>query len=724
MNNSAKELSASRESLDTALEVIEGQLPTDLYGSVYFNSSVGSVNSGGLPYPKTKANGKPNREYGTPIMNGDGYLIKLSFDQGKAHLKSSLLMPPCYFADEALKEGSEARKNRSFKNFAFRNFGISRMSLMLGARNPCNTAVVPFRFKDQPIQLLATYDVGRPYLVQPKSLNIKSPLGKLNEWKAGTPAFLNMPFKLIQSTAHPAFDPETEELFTVNFTKSVQTMLGSFHMIEMLLEDEQLVKSRLIQLIRDHERSGDNHFSLNRKVSLFFSEPERFDPQLTGRFRTRFWNWLKHVVTRWLKSYTSTRDGVEILRWDGGASLDRWEVLDEDGKPLSIIQCMHQISFSKDYIVLIDASFKFSLDLLVSNPFPGDFEIDRKIRDILSRPMLSYVPTYIVRRADLQKGVKSVRAIKVKDGLPVEAVHFSMDYDNPDGKITLHVAHNSASCLAEWIRPYDKSAFPSHQAVSEDIVSMFALGDMDVGRIGKYVIDATSGDFVSKDQIISPKASEQYDEKMPHTFGLNFHTYRGIYDTHKNVSEIKNIFWQSYGLDSRLLSQFIFDLYKDYPNRLISLEDMMRFTQNGVPFCLLRTNTDSLAIEDYYLFEAGENLRSLQFCPKKGSTNEEDLSGYIVTLMALKQADDSFEHECWIFDASQLKSGPITKLSAEGLVFSNTVHSAWINEAVDYSYGYLIDQKKELENAVNGIIIGSRKRRINKFMKQYVYPNI
>jgi hypothetical protein len=52
-------VSANREELDIELLIKEGQIPTDIYGHVFVNSSVGSVNSNGLPYPKSNLMEKP-----------------------------------------------------------------------------------------------------------------------------------------------------------------------------------------------------------------------------------------------------------------------------------------------------------------------------------------------------------------------------------------------------------------------------------------------------------------------------------------------------------------------------------------------------------------------------------------------------------------------------------------------------------------------------------------
>lgn len=88
-------LTATRQSLDIILEVKEGSLPHDMHGYVFINSGVGSVNSNGLPYPPQKPDGSDNPEYGSPAINGDGYVFRFDLSEaGQIKLRTELLTPP------------------------------------------------------------------------------------------------------------------------------------------------------------------------------------------------------------------------------------------------------------------------------------------------------------------------------------------------------------------------------------------------------------------------------------------------------------------------------------------------------------------------------------------------------------------------------------------------------------------------------------------------------
>ena len=112
---------ASREDIEVDLSIIEGQIPNDMHGFVYFNSMCGTVNST-TPIPEKMPDGSRNSEYGEMIFNGDGMILRFSLDTpGKVSVKTKLMKPPCYFADEATKFGTEYYKNGLLVKFINRD---------------------------------------------------------------------------------------------------------------------------------------------------------------------------------------------------------------------------------------------------------------------------------------------------------------------------------------------------------------------------------------------------------------------------------------------------------------------------------------------------------------------------------------------------------------------------------------------------------------------------
>lgn len=71
----------SRNEVDVTLNVIDGKLPEGLTGVFYAMTQVGSVKSGGLPFPEYNPDGSYNHEYGSPMMNGDGMCMAVYFEE-------------------------------------------------------------------------------------------------------------------------------------------------------------------------------------------------------------------------------------------------------------------------------------------------------------------------------------------------------------------------------------------------------------------------------------------------------------------------------------------------------------------------------------------------------------------------------------------------------------------------------------------------------------------
>ncbi|MEE2750179.1 MAG: carotenoid oxygenase family protein [Myxococcota bacterium] len=178
---------ANDAELDIDLNLLSGTLPTDMKGHGFL---VHPIPPGG----------------GNPIFNGNGQVIRMDFHPDKVSLHSRTAKTPCWFADEA-------SKNRSF---GFSTSGLMRISTTLGIRNMANTA-----FQVMGDRLLLTNDAGRPHELDPESLEVVTPVGRNEHWASALPNwigwFTHWPFPLVMSTAHPGYDHETGEIFSVSY---------------------------------------------------------------------------------------------------------------------------------------------------------------------------------------------------------------------------------------------------------------------------------------------------------------------------------------------------------------------------------------------------------------------------------------------------------------------------------------------------------------------------
>lgn len=701
-------LYTTRTEFDGTLTVVKGQLPADLTGVFYVIYPVGSVNSAGLPFPKNNPDGSPNHEYGTPIMNGDGMVLQVDFNQKPAPtIKTRLMKTPCYYADY---HSSNAFPDNNL--FKFTNMGITRLSMMLGARNELNTALVPVQFSDtQSASLLANYDIGRPFVTDAQSLNLVTPVGWLKDWVYAEPSAINWPFGISQGTAHPQFDPRTREVFTVNYNASKGAFVA--------------IKNAIFYL-------SNPHFTFKQKMKevwqLITGTQQR--PNIIkriGGFLKRVGDLFRGDKWQEEKDEEPHATNVRLLRWKGDQTLETWVVMKKDGTYLEIAECMHQMGITQDYIILTDCSFKFSLDMMVLNPFANHPAFDRFFRWVFSKPMTPFTRTYIVKRADLKPGGGTVTAVELDKPIPLETIHYSLNYANPNGQCTLYGVHNAATCIAEWLRPYDINALTGKQ-IDPEVVSLFATGAMDLSRFGKWVFDAENGKLLEdKTHIYCAKGEVDGPVLGPNTWEITFYAYRGMISESETVDEIRHLYFISAGTDSRMLSKFIRDLYAKYPNRFLSVKEIERCTAKSLPYCLVHLNCQTMQPEaDFYQVAPEHYLRNVQFVPRPTPTPDMDpqMDGYLIATVQVgtMQANQTFTYESqvWIFDAAHLAQGPLCQLTHPEMAFCFTLHTTWLPKAEPCNIPKWVNVAEDYNTIIDQAIA---RDLIKPYFEQYVYPN-
>jgi carotenoid cleavage dioxygenase-like enzyme len=172
--------------LDAApLTVLDGELPADLAGHVLFQS---------LSLLDTDAG-----------FSGDSLVWRLDLDGPVPRATSRLLRTADYelgraFADTPLR---------------FESRGMMRLG-PLGIQNQTNTALVALDGN----RLLATIDGGRPWELDPATLRPVGPVGRLDDYRpmAESPTFNRFLGPMTITTAHPPYDAETGEFYTVSLS--------------------------------------------------------------------------------------------------------------------------------------------------------------------------------------------------------------------------------------------------------------------------------------------------------------------------------------------------------------------------------------------------------------------------------------------------------------------------------------------------------------------------
>jgi carotenoid cleavage dioxygenase-like enzyme len=622
------------------------RLPDDLHGYVF---TVGAL---------FQAEDRP-QEDGTLLYTGDGMIYRLGLENGRASLKTRIAKTPCYYADvptqlyladaTSLQRLSRfAKKHAIFSYFsAFRDGGQSRFSILLGARNQLNTAFL--RTRDH---LLVTIDAGRPHIVDPETLELVEPTGEARYWRGIFPFVGKLQkqylFDVYSNSAHPLTDltkigaDKADEFYTTNYSTGYN---GKFRKpVNALIQALRPLYNFLVK-----EKAEKDDFGL-----------------FTFLVRYRF------------------RDKIN----NQPPELKRWRMLLPDRSPVLVEQSLHQLGITEKYIILSDITFRMEFSQIFSPFFfgflrfsgfkdktrlysIGAFIYAKFLRQLKPLP---YGALYIIDREDLEKNPDATEVIVQKTIIPREISHFAADYDNPDGKITIHIGHNNGADVTEGITRYDRSVSTKPNTLREDLEGMMT-GTTDRGSLGRYVIDGRTG-HLDETQLVSGD---------PATWALTVFTHRDLGRDSRLETEktVKNVYWMSWGFSWELIPQRIYDQYKNDPDRTIKVEDL---PDDRRPATLLRLDTQTQQIVDTYEFPKNCFVVSPQFVPSARPTAGKDPSvdGYIVCIV-LKDDTENPElprDQFWILHADDFNGQPIyrlgTPLGEKPLNIALTLHTTWI----------------------------------------------
>ncbi|WP_017663461.1 carotenoid oxygenase family protein [Baaleninema simplex] len=663
-------------------------IPEDLQGHVFIIGPVGSVDSICLDDDPTVV--LPSGDGWTPLINGDGMVYRLDFhrtttthETGKAWLATRLVKPPSFYADELTRS-----PNSPYRALRFENLGVSRFSLTLGLCHQLNTAFVPVRFPGDDCQrLVVTHDASRPYELDPRSLKILAPIGKTRQWHPLNRRSLPSVFRPVMGSAHPTFDPNTGEFFTANIQKSLSTMLYA---------------PRLFPQMQPTPAGGE--------------EDDLFQ-QWVARPVQSLWE-------RWQSSQREVPivddDGLYLMRWTGNNTVESWKLVLEDGSPAKIRQSCHQMGVTRRYVVLVDTAFKLALENILPNSLP-EFarqfweSLDRTpaaslgqmikeysetwiagLRERLTYPQSPNTDVYLVERDQLRQVPSGETIVARKVTVDGAFTHYLTDYDDSDGAIVLHAGMNYSTDPAEFTHRQDRSIFndPELNEALKSLPGMMA-GGLDINAPAAIAIDLETRTI--------RKCELNLNDSISQTF------YIGLYAfcDESPSKRIEEIYWTGGGAWTELMTDLACGLYANDPARRMATEEVLECVRSEqyAPVVLSRfridraklfdpsvSSHDVMTVADSYKFEPKYYPNSPQFVPRPNASCTSD--GYIVCNVIYSdrlrsQNNDtasqnkSDNSELWVFDAGDLRKGPLLKLSHPHLNFGLTIHTTWLKRLPD-----------------------------------------
>lgn len=786
-----------------------GPLPPTLKGHVFVIGTAASFDSQKIPDTDICL---PTQDGWQHIYSGDGMIYRLDFHNsvhstatpenphpeqpcattqqpGWAHLATRLIKTPDYYADWALESNPKYLQQwPDYQQLTFRDAALTRLSMGLGGRNYLNTAWLPLKPKQNDSErLLVTWDAGRPYEVDPCSLGLVAPIGLNKDWKPifdmpavsrplqklfGFP-ILSQVFPMILSSAHPVYDDHEDAVYMVNGTKSMGSMMQVSRLQPYFLKG-------LLKFINKLEGEDPNA----PRTSFF-------DYVVLGVVNVVLWlvRIFLAILSFWEVGGT---DRLFLYRWQGDQTeideSDQWEVVTEKGRSIPIYQSVHQMSLTKDYIVISDSSFKFVVaDVLPSLFNPQNFTKNlRKVVEFVARPkkkvtqnpeatpastdspekspdqikqeikrdlrkdfqdlfsFLNYAQTpytdvYVIARTDLESVDSSPGGNKVKAKhfrLQPETAHFLTSYDNPIGKVVLHVGHIKGLDPAEFVNKIDEAVCHysatgnSGQPCPEDINqalqqrSGVLANSMAPNQLGTWTLDMETGQ--------SEKAIIEDEDKFQMLAFFAFNE--------KTANQVTDVYWNCGGAWPNHHTLNHLDLYKEQIDPQVLDQQINRIAKEGRPANLLRVSQtpalDGLAstppqlkVEDYYAFPPGYYASSPQFVPREDGLPS-STHGYIVCVVVATDylQTDHVSHpklsELWIFDAAHLSQGPLYRLNHPELNIGPTLHTAWLSKLESPPSRTDYDVREDYKGVLDQVEPVELKQRIQDLFDQEVFPHV
>ncbi len=343
-----------------------------------------------------------------------------------------------------------------------------------------------------------------------------------------------------------------------------------------------------------------------------------------------------------------------LMRWDGGKDFQSWNVVDESGETVQIMQSIHELIFTRDYIILADTAFVTGPELIVpwiNAPLPNKKTV-----------------VYIVDRRTLTDDVKSTTAKRIE--IDEACIHLIADYENPNDILNIYMLHTPATNTAEIIRSYDRDL--KGRLFPQNTVGYGTLPVLDISSIGKHVVDMHACKVVSSDYIRDKK----------YCWGPYMYTYMG---RQTRAFDEQDLYIMFKGFRANMMPQRIYDAYKDVEDRKISLEEM--FVQKGVESnnSIARIDKKTFEIADVYEMPDKVLLYTISCI----ETNEKDHPGYVLAAVVRDTQESQLTtgHEYWIFSADRLSDGPICKLGHKELDNTILFHTLYLTAS----------QEKELD---------------------------
>jgi hypothetical protein len=327
---------------------------------------------------------------------------------------------------------------------------------------------------------------------------------------------------------------------------------------------------------------------------------------------------------------------THLARWPLNGPVEKWPLAG-----MGEFDSIHDVKSSRRHLVISDLPFKIEPEAIrgAARTLPNQ-DVTR---------------LWIVAKADLRRAApgQPVRVVQVT--IPFPTGHLSVDVDDDDGVLRVHLEHIP---LADLLITAGTDS-PGHLTGSPppiDYEGLTVLG-LQPGCIGTYRIDAATGEVLSADKV--------WDDRF---WGGVLTTYDA--STPAAREHVRDLWFAGSGYDPELISQEWWDLYADAClDCIVAPHDLPPDTRPGA---LAHFDLESHKVDGVYEYADGAFPSPPTFVPRRDADGPGD--GYVLVMV---HADAGKELQ--IFDASDIARGPLARAAAPGFNPPLLLHSTWMD---------------------------------------------
>ncbi|MDQ2650488.1 MAG: carotenoid oxygenase family protein, partial [Actinomycetota bacterium] len=348
-----------------------------------------------------------------------------------------------------------------------------------------------------------------------------------------------------------------------------------------------------------------------------------------------------------------------LARWRLDGPVERWRL-----RGMSPFDSIHDIKASEHHLVFTDLPFVFE---------PQTFRGAAR-----SRRNQEHTNLWIVAKEQLRTTPPGGEVTVTEVTIPMPTGHLTVDYEEVDGLLRVVLQQIPLSDLMVTIGR--ESVDRDGRLIDPNYEGLVALA-VQPSVIGRYLIDPATGTVVEKDLAT--------DERM--WGGILAAADRSTPEARRRQ---RQLWYAGVGYDPALIPSEWWELYGEATDGLVAPGDL---PAEPVAGSVARIDLEAMKVAEVHVCEPGSFPSPPTFVPRRGATTPDD--GYLLVVL-----HKDGPKEIQVFDANDLESGPVARVSSSTFNPNLLLHSCWMPDRVGPRRStYKIPLRRDLAGAIEGV---------------------